>query len=569
MGFRPPEDELCRHDEESAADMVNGQPYILGKIKMAANAYLKGDVKGLMGCLYDFIAYRGKYTPQVFVLLGYGFEELGYAARARLAFERALHFDPHCIEAILALGTLEHCASGFRASLPWFAVAWKLDQRNSVALNRLSEYYLQKGEFKKARHLADKAFHYSTSDKQKMISAYNLAKSLHGKADIDSAYDWYCQAASLADMNFINPNFGLAQLHVHFNDMTRAIEALKKLVIVYPKDINVLKILGKLLVLGKQPKEATEVLKRAIACEPSAPDIEMRLELAQLLENADDQRSIALYNEACELLQAQNKPIALEVFNNLGALHFKRGEYDTSLGYFQKAAESFSQATSGSPRRLDTIEYNLGRCYEQLRSYDKAGKLYRGILARNPKYFDCHLRLGAIAFSCKRVAEAEVHIKKAMTIDRNNVSALVMAANMKMAQGDIREAIKQFGKIVDLCEGDSYTMTATANAWRELMLRNDHDPENRNRCLHRAISAYEAALRINPKNVYAANGLGCILGYLNEMEKARDVFERIREGSVKPKDLWQNLGYVYVELGLPSRAAAFFGLAQREARTLQ
>lgn len=54
-------------------------------------------------------------------------------------------------------------------------------------------------------------------------------------------------------------------------------------------------------------------------------------------------------------------------------------------------------------------------------------------------------------------------------------------------------------------------------------------------------------LRADPKNIWAANGIGCILAHKGCINEARDVFAQVREATADFSDVWLNIAHVYVE----------------------
>lgn len=54
-------------------------------------------------------------------------------------------------------------------------------------------------------------------------------------------------------------------------------------------------------------------------------------------------------------------------------------------------------------------------------------------------------------------------------------------------------------------------------------------------------------LKKDPKNIWAANGVGAVLankGYVNE---ARDIFAQVRDATAEFSDVWLNIAHIYVE----------------------
>lgn len=54
-------------------------------------------------------------------------------------------------------------------------------------------------------------------------------------------------------------------------------------------------------------------------------------------------------------------------------------------------------------------------------------------------------------------------------------------------------------------------------------------------------------MRTDPKNIWAANGIGCILSHKGYINEARDIFAQVREATAEFPDVWLNIAHIYVE----------------------
>lgn len=54
-------------------------------------------------------------------------------------------------------------------------------------------------------------------------------------------------------------------------------------------------------------------------------------------------------------------------------------------------------------------------------------------------------------------------------------------------------------------------------------------------------------LRADPKNIWATNGIGCVLAHKNYINEARDIFAQVREATADFPDVWLNIAHIYVE----------------------
>lgn len=54
-------------------------------------------------------------------------------------------------------------------------------------------------------------------------------------------------------------------------------------------------------------------------------------------------------------------------------------------------------------------------------------------------------------------------------------------------------------------------------------------------------------MRNDPKNIWAANGIGAVLAHKGCVNEARDIFAQVREATAEFCDVWLNIAHIYVE----------------------
>lgn len=63
----------------------------------------------------------------------------------------------------------------------------------------------------------------------------------------------------------------------------------------------------------------------------------------------------------------------------------------------------------------------------------------------------------------------------------------------------------------------------------------------------RAVAMYKLVVRNDPRNIWAANGIGAVLAYKGCINEARDIFAQVREATADFSDVWLNIAHIYVE----------------------
>lgn len=85
------------------------------------------------------------------------------------------------------------------------------------------------------------------------------------------------------------------------------------------------------------------------------------------------------------------------------------------------------------------------------------------------------------------------------------------------------------------------------NVWLQTLHQSTKDKEREKRHQERALSRYKQVLKIDPKNIWAANGIGAVLAHKGAVNEARDIFAQVREATADFCDVWLNIAHIYVE----------------------
>merc|ERR1711998_537677 len=81
------------------------------------------------------------------------------------------------------------------------------------------------------------------------------------------------------------------------------------------------------------------------------------------------------------------------------------------------------------------------------------------------------------------------------------------------------------------------------------------DPQTRRQQFLAAHQVFKRVLQANPRNLYAANGLGISFRHIGRLEEAKEIFERVTLADESVAPAWVNLGHTYVELKQYANAA--------------
>ncbi|XP_003970060.2 RNA polymerase-associated protein CTR9 homolog [Takifugu rubripes] len=534
---------------------TNNIPALLGKACISFN---KKDYRGALAYYKKALRTNPGCPAEVRLGMGHCFVKLNKLEKARLAFGRALELNSKCVGALVGLAVLElnnKEADSIKNGVQLLSRAYTIDPSNPMVLNHLANHFFFKKDYSKVQHLALHAFHNTEVEAMQAESCYQLARSFHVQEDYDQAFQYYYQATQFASSTFVLPFFGLGQMYVYRRDKENAAQCFEKVLKAYPNNYETMKILGSLYA-ASDDQEKRDIAKGHLkkVTEQYPDDVEAWIELAQILEQTDIQGALSAYGTATRILQEKvQADVPPEILNNLGALHFRLGNLGEAKKYFLASLERAKAEGEHDEHYYNAISvttsYNLARLYEAMCEFHEAEKLYKNILREHPNYVDCYLRLGAMARDKGNFYEASDWFKEALQINQDHPDAWSLIGNLHLAKQEWGPGQKKFERILKQpsTQNDTYSMLALGNVWLQTLHQPTRDREKEKRHQDRALAIYKQVLRNDPKNLYAANGIGAVLAHKGYYREARDVFAQVREATADISDVWLNLAHIYVE----------------------
>ncbi|KAF8401080.1 hypothetical protein HHK36_014383 [Tetracentron sinense] len=559
--------------------------------------------------LYKFdvaIMNFGKRALQVYpnspgaVRLGLGLcrYKLGQFEKARQAFQRVLQasesIDPENVEALVALGIMDlqtNEAAGIQKGMEEMQRAFEIYPYCAMALNYLANHFFFTGQHFLVEQLTETALAVTNHGPTKSHSYYNLARSYHSKGDYEKAGLYYM--ASVKESNkpreFVLPYYGLGQVQLKLGDFRSSLSNFEKVLEVYPENCESLKAVGHIYVQLGQTEKALELLRKATKIDPR--DAQAFLELGELLILSDAGAALDAFKTARGLLKRGGEEVPIELLNNIGVLHFERGEFELAEQTFKEALgdgiwlafmdgkiEFSAIDSSVSTRQYKDIElfqrleedgvsmelpwdkvttvFNHARLLEQLHDTEKASILYRLILFKYPDYIDAYLRLAAIAKERNNIQLSIELIGDALKVNDKCPNALSMLGNLELKSDDWVKAKDTFRAAREATDGkDSYATLSLGNWNYFAAVRSEkRGPKLEATHLEKAKELYTKVLVQRPANLYAANGAGVVLAEKGHFDVSKDIFTQVQEAAsgsifVQMPDVWINLAHVYFAQG--------------------
>ncbi|OVA06840.1 Tetratricopeptide TPR-1 [Macleaya cordata] len=520
--------------------------------------------------------------------------KLGHFEKARQAFQRVLQANPENVEALVALGIMDlqtNEGNGMRKGMEKMQRAFEIYPYCAMALNYLANHFFFTGQHFLVEQLTETALAVSDHGLMKSHSYYNLARSYHSKGDYEKAGRYYM--ASVKESNrphdFVLPYYGLGQVQLKLGDFRSSLANFEKVLEVYPESCESLKAVGHIYVQLGQTEKALEVLRKAARIDPR--DAQAFLELGELLISSDPGAALDSFKTARSLLKKGGEEVPIELLNNIGVLHFERGEFELAEQTFKEALgdgiwhefldgklrssvvdsaafthqyndmQLFQQLEEGGvsvglPWDKVTTLFNHARLLEQLHDTEKATILYRLILYKYPDYLDASLRLAAIAKARNNIQLSIELIGDALKVNDKCPNALSMLGNLELKSDDWVKAKDTFRAAREATDGkDSYATLSLGNWNYFAAVRSEkRGPKLEATHLEKAKELYTKVLIQRPANLYAANGTGVVLAEKGQFDVSKDIFTQVQEAAsgsifVQMPDVWINLAHVYFAQG--------------------
>ncbi|KAI8341198.1 hypothetical protein BC941DRAFT_510409 [Chlamydoabsidia padenii] len=567
-------------------------PALLSKAKIL---YHNKDYKGALTLYQKALLFSQGDAAASETRLGIAqcFSQLGMFDEAKVALQACIDKkDATTAAALILLSIIEQNESkaaiggptqqqaSLKSGLQHMQQSHYADKQNPVTLNMLSNYFFFTDDMEKAIRTSTKALSNGTNNSTKAESCYQLARTHHKMNRYNEALNYYRQCLQL-NPEHILAQFGIGQMHLQKEEYTVALGIFENILEAEPQCIEAMKILGSIYTLTDKKQQALALFNKGL--EKSAQDVYLLMEIARLNEEKNPTRALDYYSQTLDIVERENNEhsstdsnrIRPELLNNIGAMYHKQGDLDKAEQYYSRAIQACDDLTKTDTQNDEdnennihvhannaklTITYNLGRLYEDRSDTEKATVIYNKIVEDYPSYADAHFRLGVMQQLKGDINEAIEHYKQVFGSDENDAKAWIMIGQAQSENND-KTCKRSFEKVLKSCDKDDlYTHVALGNyhasAAREM--KTDKQSSQRQDSYKLAVNFYTQALKRDPKNAYAANGLAIVLAENNNIDQAKDIFAQVREATPNNPCVWINLAHIFVDLKHLSQAIVMY-----------
>ncbi|QIW98438.1 hypothetical protein AMS68_003956 [Peltaster fructicola] len=498
--------------------------------------------------------------------------------------------------------------------------SFKINDMQPLTCATFGSYFLLRKQWQNVDKLAKRAVELTDTATIASDGWYLRARQAHYQNDTTMAADCYAksdQARGGDEKGYAPAKFGAAQLRTLQKDYDGAKFRLEKM-LAQGKSVEVQTLLGmlyaedvfsntaatreeqiaerrKAIALLEQVRTAWRDTKRNLE-----PDTSVLLTLARLYEGEAPEKSLGclLQVEQIELdgIDEEDKPegiddveeqrkamrelISPQLLNNIACFQFQAEKYAIAREYFQTALSACvkrEDEPSETDALVTTISFNLARVYEAEYMNDEAKNVYTSLLQRHPDYTDASLRLAYIALN-DDPATGVTAIKALLDADPGNLEVRTMygwyvnkskkktlALNEDQEQRHYKQTLQTYDK------HDLYALTGMGNVHlavaREMPRQTDQDKERRSKVYMRAVEFFDKVLTLDPRNAYAAQGMGiALVEDKKDRSNAMQIFSKVRE-TVKDASVFINLGHVFADSGQFARSIENYEAALSKLRS--
>ncbi|KAH9248357.1 hypothetical protein BASA81_014031 [Batrachochytrium salamandrivorans] len=552
------------------------------QFKEAKDMYTRGIAK-----------YPGADPGPTRVALGLCFYELGQEGRAQECFERALELDPKSVDAQVCLAILESGLASEAERKPGatakevaqnqleakrlrervsdrLRLAYESDKFNPLLQVHLANDFFFSStsttsttsrEFKRVGDLAKDAFNHTSQKKIQAEACYISARNYHAQGDTKSAASLYAKCLDCWP-TFPLARYGHAQMELTQTkpDLGAALRAIQQVVETVEDDEDCLLMVGSLHAKMHSNEAALQALRRVTEKNPHR--VEAWLSQA-LLEQSKYRQSMGsaeealrCYDKALAALRHNKQSVPYELYNNVGALRFRAGEYEKALQAFDQALEL---RQGSKPSDTATLQFNRARALERLGYFSQAETTYLKLISDfSPEvHYEAHMRLASMAADRGDYTTAlDVHLKPLIK-STSNADFLCLYAKLELesSQSQFVHASAE-AKLKRLLEGshhDPFARLMLANQAFSVAQTGD------TAALSTALGIYRTVLKMNPTNMFAANGIGASQALRGRFEAARLILDKVREfADSSCPSVWVNLAHVYMHEGSFDQAASLY-----------
>ncbi len=281
----------------------------------------------------------------------------------------------------------------------------------------------------------------------------------------------------------------------------------------FPRDANLLCLLGAALIKQNRPRDAEHTLSRAVTIHSSFSRAHEGLAEALIMQGK--------LPEALKSLER-----AEELEPGSASIRMKKARVLTGMGKDNEATKEFEASFKLTPHREELVR---GLSLQRMGNFQEAEQIYRDVLIRDPENVDALRLLAGVAMRAKQWGDAQTLLDRALELAPDFFQGWMDLGLAKQEQDDIDGAVAAYKRAIRLepNKPSGYGAVATASA-----LAGEHDD---------AIEYFEKALEQEPSNASALAGIGHVLKTVGRQDEAIATYRKCIEHNPGHGETWWSL----------------------------
>ena len=281
----------------------------------------------------------------------------------------------------------------------------------------------------------------------------------------------------------------------------------------FPRDANLLCLLGAAMIKQNRAREAEHTLSRAVR---------MFGDFARAHEALAD--ALIMQGRLPEALESLERAAELEPGN--ASVRFKKGKVLDGLGRNDEASQAVEESLKLSP---DKDELVRGLRMQRMGNIQEAERIYRGVLSRKPDSVDAMRLLAGVAMRAKQWGDAIVLLERALELAPDYYRAWMDLGHARHEQDKTDEALEAYTRAQQL-EPERPNPFASAGTVNAMAGRHDA-----------ALALFDQALERDPNHAISWSGKGHVLKTVGRQEEAIDAYRTCVEHNSWNGEAWWSL----------------------------
>ncbi|MDJ0711086.1 MAG: sulfotransferase [Woeseiaceae bacterium] len=281
----------------------------------------------------------------------------------------------------------------------------------------------------------------------------------------------------------------------------------------FPRDANLLCLLGAALIKQNRPRDAEHTLSRAANIHSTFSRAHEGLAEALIMQG-----------KLPEALKSLERAEELEPGSS--SIRMKKARVLTGMGKDSEATKEFEASFKLTPHREELVR---GLGLQRMGNVQEAEKIYRDVLLRDPDNVDAMRLLAGVAMRAKQWGDAQTLLDRALEIAPDFYQGWMDLGLAKQEQDDIEGAVAAYKRAIRLDKHNASGYGAAATAYA---LAGQHEE---------ALEYFGKALEQEPAHAGAMAGIGHVLKTVGQQEEAIATYRKCLEQNPGHGETWWSL----------------------------